>query len=83
MRAFKRLVCTVCCGLFLHACSTAPQVIPIPAPSENAARSLDWLNENYPEVLSAISTAMVRELKFPPIQGVVTFYSNYQPKNGY
>jgi len=78
MRAFKRLVCTVCWGLFLHACSAAPQVIPIPAPSENAARSLDWLTENYPEVLSAISTAMARELKLPPIQGVVTFYSNYQ-----
>lgn len=78
MRAFKLRVCTVYCGLFLHACSTAPLVIPIPAPSENAARSVDWLNENYPEVLSAISTAMVRELKFPPIQGVVTFYSNYQ-----
>ncbi len=78
MRAFKRLVCAVFCGLFLHACATAPQVIPIPAPSEDAARSVNWLNENYPEVLSAISTAMVRELKFPPIQGVVTFYSNYQ-----
>jgi hypothetical protein len=25
-------------------------------------------------VLSAISTAMVRELKFPTIQGVVTFF---------
>ena len=78
MRPFKRLVSTVCCGLFLHACSAAPQVLPIPAPSENAVRPLDWLNENYPEVLSAISTAMVRELKFPPVQGVVTFYSNYQ-----
>ena len=78
MGAFKRLACTVCCGLFLYACSVAPHVIPIPAPSENAARSLDWLNENYPEVLAAISTAMVRDLKFPPIQGVVTFYSNYQ-----
>lgn len=78
MGAFKRLAWTVCCGLFFHACSAAPQAIPIPAPSENAARSLDWLNENYSEVLSAISTAMVRELKFPQIQGVVTFYSNYQ-----
>jgi hypothetical protein len=78
MSPFKRLACAVCCGLLLHACSAAPQLISIPAPSENAARSLDWLNENYTEVLSAISTAMVRELKFPAIQGVVTFYSNYQ-----
>jgi len=78
MGAFKLLACTVCCGLFVHACSAGPQVIPIPAPAENAAGSLERLNENYPEVLSAISTAMARELKFPTIQGVVTFYSNYQ-----
>jgi hypothetical protein len=39
---------------------------------------VNWLNENYPEVLAAISSVMVRELNFPPIQGVVTFYSNYQ-----
>ena len=78
MRAFMRLVCTVCCCLIVQACTTSPQVIPIPAPSEDAARSVDRLNENYPQVLSAISTAMVRELKLPPIQGAVSFYSNYQ-----
>jgi hypothetical protein len=78
MGAFKRLACTVCCGLFLYACAAGPQVIPIPAPAENAAGSLERLNENYTAVLSAISTAMVRDLKFPPIQGIVTFYSNYQ-----
>jgi hypothetical protein len=39
---------------------------------------VDWLNEDYPEVLAAISAVMVRELNFPPIQGVVVFYENSQ-----
>ena len=73
-----RLVRAIGCGLLLQACSTAPRVIPIPAPSENTSHSVVWLNENYTEVLAAITTVMVRELKFPPIEGVVTFYVNYQ-----
>ena len=78
MRPFMRLVGALGCGLFIQACAAAPRVIPIPAPSENAARSVNWHNENYQEALAAISFVMVRELNLPPIDGVVTFFSNHQ-----
>jgi hypothetical protein len=63
-------------AVIVAACSTAPRVITIPAPSENAPRSVEWLNENYSELLGAISSVMVLELKFPPIQSIVVFYPN-------
>lgn len=77
--ARQMLVCVIGLGLLAHACATAARVIPIPAPAENAIGSVDWRrSDNYSEVLAAISAVMVRELNFPPIHGVVTFYRNAQ-----
>lgn len=66
------------CGLLLVACSTAPRAIPIPPPAENMPPPVVRLNDDYPKLLTAISTVMARELNFPPIKGMVTFYRNYQ-----
>lgn len=68
----------LCAGLALTACSAVPRVIPIPPPADTTPQSVEWLNRDYQHLLSAISTVMVRELSFPPIDGQVTFYSNYQ-----
>lgn len=59
-------------------CSTAYRVIAIPAPADRVSLSDAWHSEDYQCLLAAISTVMVRELDFPPIQGVVLFYSNYR-----
>lgn len=65
-------------GLLLVGCSSAPRIIPIPSPAESVLPLAVKLTDDYPRLLTAISTVMARELNFPPLEGTVTFYSNYQ-----
>jgi len=74
----KWLLWFVAAALLFNGCAAEPRVIPIPAPPETAVRSVDWLDENYPQLLVAIVSVMVREMNFPLINGIVTIYPNYQ-----
>lgn len=74
-KLFSLLLCT---AWALTACSTVPRVIPIPPPAVTALWPAVRLNDDYPQLLTGISTVMARDLNFPPIEGTVTFYSNYQ-----
>lgn len=65
-------------ALLLAGCSTAPRVIPIPPPAETLSQPPVRFSDDYPQLLTAISTVMVRELNFPRVEGTVTFFSNYQ-----
>ena len=67
------VVWSVWCEIFVQACSTAPRVISIPAPSESPLPSLR-MGGDYREALAAMMTFMVRDLGLPQVEGVVWFY---------
>jgi hypothetical protein len=67
------VVWSVWCVTFVQACSTAPRVISIPAPSESPLPSLR-MGGDYREALAAMMTFMVRDLGLPQVEGVVWFY---------
>jgi len=61
------------CGLFLAACASAPRIVAIP-PVPEAVRAPAYGSKDYPEVLAAIMSFMVRDLNLPAVEGSVIVY---------
>jgi hypothetical protein len=73
-----RFLWLVCCSIgfstVLHGCASAPQVLTIPAVSDNT-KPPPYGTKDYAATLAAIMSVMVRDLGLPPIDGgSVTLY---------
>ena len=62
-------------GIFLPGCASAPRVVQIPTIVE-PVRPIISRTSDYPEILAAIVSVMVQNLKLPAADGTVTFYPN-------
>src|ERR1043166_9949050 len=60
---------------FVPGCVFAPRVIQIPTTSDLVRPNVN-LTSDYPQMLAAVTSVMWGDLKLPPAEGVVTFYSN-------
>ena len=69
------LVSLIAWGVFLAACTSAPQLIAIP-PIKEVVKPPSYGSKDYPGALTAIMSIMVHDLKLPGVEGVVTVYSS-------
>jgi hypothetical protein len=60
-------------GMFLSGCASTPQLLTIP-PRAEAVKPPAYGSKDYSEVLAAIVSVMVRNLKLPPVEASVTLY---------